>query len=85
VQRNIEKALLNMCGIAMEASYPAKKVANPPNLRISPLSHVKPPTMCDKYYPYPERDTWCCMYNIEGYCYALGCYPLDFVTHYDDH
>jgi C1A family cysteine protease len=85
LQRNIEVASTGMCGIAMEASYPVKKGANPPNPGPSPPSPIKPPTVCDNYYSCPESNTCCCMYDFGGYCYAWGCCPLDSATCCDDH
>lgn len=84
LQRNVESNT-GMCGIAMEASYPIKKGANPPNPGPSPPSPVKPPTMCDNYYSCPESNTCCCVFDFGGECYAWGCCPLDSATCCEDH
>ncbi|XP_042452503.1 oryzain alpha chain-like [Zingiber officinale] len=84
MERNIESAT-GKCGIAMEASYPIKVGANPPNPGPSPPSPVKPPSVCDNYYTCPESTTCCCVYEYGKYCFAWGCCPLEDATCCDDH
>lgn len=84
MERNI-KSTTGKCGIAMEASYPIKKGANPPNPGPSPPSPVKPPSVCDNYYSCPESTTCCCIYEYGKYCFAWGCCPLEGATCCDDH
>jgi len=84
MERNIKSAS-GKCGIAMEASYPVKDGANPPNPGPSPPSPVTPPSVCDNYYSCPESTTCCCIYPYGGYCFAWGCCPLEGATCCDDH
>jgi Papain family cysteine protease/Granulin len=84
MERNYKSAT-GKCGIAMEASYPIKKGANPPNPGPSPPSPVTPPSVCDDYYSCPESTTCCCIYEYGKYCFAWGCCPLEGATCCDDH
>ncbi|XP_078151117.1 oryzain alpha chain-like [Carex rostrata] len=84
MERNIKSAS-GKCGITMEASYPVKNGANPPNPGPSPPSPVIPPSVCDNYYSCPESTTCCCIYPYGGYCFAWGCCPLEGATCCDDH
>jgi len=84
MERNIKSAS-GKCGIALEASYPIKNGANPPNPGPSPPSPVTPPSVCDNYYSCPESTTCCCIYPYGGYCFAWGCCPLEGATCCDDH
>ncbi|KAF3338946.1 oryzain alpha chain [Carex littledalei] len=84
MERNIKSAS-GKCGIAMEASYPIKNGANPPNPGPSPPSPVTPPSVCDNYYSCPDSTTCCCIYPYGGYCFAWGCCPLEGATCCDDH
>ncbi|PIN08739.1 Cysteine proteinase Cathepsin L [Handroanthus impetiginosus] len=88
LERNVANITTGKCGIAMEASYPVKTGANPPNPGPSPPtppSPVKPPTMCDDYYSCPEGSTCCCVYQFGNFCFAWGCCPLESATCCDDH
>lgn len=82
--RNIA-APTGICGIAMEASYPVKTGANPPNPGPSPPSPVTPPTVCDEYATCPESTTCCCIYDFGSYCFGWGCCPLEAATCCEDH
>jgi hypothetical protein len=84
MERNIKSAS-GKCGIAMEASYPIKKGANPPNPGPSPPSPVNPPSVCDNYYSCPESTTCCCIYEYGKYCFSWGCCPLEGASCCDDH
>ncbi|XP_068654138.1 cysteine proteinase mucunain-like [Aristolochia californica] len=85
MERNLANTNTGKCGIAMQASYPIKHGANPPNPGPSPPSPVRPPTVCDSYYSCPESDTCCCVYEYGNYCFAWGCCPLEAATCCDDH
>ncbi|WOK98259.1 hypothetical protein Cni_G06969 [Canna indica] len=84
MERNIN-ALTGKCGIAMEASYPIKKGANPPKPAPSPPSPVSPPVVCDNYYSCPSGTTCCCVFEYGRYCFAWGCCPLEAATCCEDH
>ncbi|KAJ4730456.1 Cysteine proteinase [Rhynchospora pubera] len=84
MERNYKSAT-GKCGIAMEASYPIKKGANPPNPGPSPPSPTPTPSVCDNYYSCPESTTCCCIYEYGKYCFAWGCCPLEGATCCDDH
>lgn len=73
------------CGIAMEASYPTKKGANPPNPGPSPPTPAGPPsTVCDEYYSCSPGTTCCCLFEYSGYCFAWGCCPVESATCCED-
>ncbi|EFJ18470.1 hypothetical protein SELMODRAFT_153766 [Selaginella moellendorffii] len=74
-----------LCGINMEASYPTKTGANPPNPGPTPPSPAPPPNECDDYYTCPESSTCCCLFNYGKYCFAWGCCPLQSATCCEDH
>jgi hypothetical protein len=84
MERNIADKT-GKCGIAMEASYPLKTGANPPNPGPSPPSPVTPEVVCDEYSTCPEATTCCCIYEYYGYCFAWGCCPLEGASCCDDH
>lgn len=71
-----------MCGIQIEVSYLTRKGVDLPNPKPSPLSPIKPPTMCDNYYFHMESNTYCCMYDSEGYYYAWCWCPLNYAIYY---
>ncbi|KAF2294668.1 hypothetical protein P3X46_013848 [Hevea brasiliensis] len=91
LERNVASTTTGKCGIAIEASYPTKKGANPPKPGPSPPSPVnppppvRPPTECDDYYSCPEGNTCCCIYEYSGFCFGWGCCPLESATCCDDH
>ena len=89
MERNVAGTETGKCGIAMEASYPTKKGANPPNPGPSPPSPVKPSpppsSECDDYYSCPAGSTCCCIYQYGDYCFGWGCCPLESATCCDDH
>ncbi|KAJ6896380.1 hypothetical protein NC651_022554 [Populus alba x Populus x berolinensis] len=89
MERNVASTETGKCGIAMEASYPTKKGANPPNPGPSPPSPVKPSpppsSECDDYYSCPSGSTCCCIYQYGDYCFGWGCCPLESATCCDDH
>lgn len=91
MERNVAGTKTGKCGIAVEASYPTKKGANPPNPGPSPPSPVnppppvRPPTECDNSYSCPEGNTCCCIYEYSGFCFGWGCCPLESATCCDDH
>nr|GMD90376.1 cysteine proteinase RD21A-like [Ipomoea batatas] len=86
LERNLGNTATGKCGIAMEASYPIKNGANPPNPGPSPPSPPeKPPTECDDYYSCPVGSTCCCIYHYSDICFGWGCCPIDSATCCDDH
>ncbi|KAJ6692491.1 CYSTEINE PROTEASE [Salix purpurea] len=89
MERNVASTETGKCGIAMEASYPTKNGANPPNPGPSPPSPVNPPpppsSECDDYYSCPPGSTCCCIYQYGDYCFGWGCCPLESATCCDDH
>uniref|UniRef100_A0A2P2J6I9 Uncharacterized protein MANES_10G077200 n=1 Tax=Rhizophora mucronata TaxID=61149 RepID=A0A2P2J6I9_RHIMU len=91
MERNVAKTNTGKCGIAMEASYPIKNGANPPNPGPTPPSPVSPPppakpsTVCDDYYSCPSGSTCCCIYEYGDFCFGWGCCPLESATCCDDH
>ncbi|XP_061962878.1 cysteine proteinase mucunain-like isoform X2 [Populus nigra] len=91
MERDVASTETGKCGIAMEASYPTKKSANPPNPGPSPPSPVNPPppekpsSECDDYYSCPAGSTCCCIYQYGDYCFGWGCCPLESATCCDDH
>ncbi|XP_011000919.1 PREDICTED: cysteine proteinase RD21a-like [Populus euphratica] len=89
MERNVASTETGKCGIAMEASYPTKKGANPPNPGPSPPSPVNPSpppsSECDDYYSCPAGSTCCCIYQYGDYCFGWGCCPLESATCCDDH
>uniref|UniRef100_A0A7N0T3C3 Cysteine protease n=1 Tax=Kalanchoe fedtschenkoi TaxID=63787 RepID=A0A7N0T3C3_KALFE len=85
LERNVANSTTGKCGIAMEASYPVKQGANPPNPGPSPPSPPsRPPAVCDEYYACPEATTCCCLYSYGSYCFGWGCCPLESATCCDD-
>ncbi|KAJ8766873.1 hypothetical protein K2173_009217 [Erythroxylum novogranatense] len=91
MERNVANTKTGKCGIAMEASYPIKNGANPPNPGPTPPSPVNPPpppkpsTECDDYYSCPAGSTCCCLYEYSQFCFGWGCCPLESATCCDDH
>ncbi|XP_068655965.1 cysteine proteinase mucunain-like [Aristolochia californica] len=85
MERNVANTPTGKCGIAIQASYPLKKGANPPNPGPSPPSPVRPPTVCDSYYSCQESTTCCCVYEYGRSCFAWGCCPLEAATCCEDH
>eukprot|EP01018_Ginkgo_biloba_P006563 Gb_12857 [translate_table: standard] len=79
MKRNIENSW-GTCGIAMEASYPIKNTANPPNPGLSPPSPPPPPNVCDNFYSCPQSNTCCCVFEFASYCLGWGCCPLESAT-----
>ncbi|GAB2225026.1 hypothetical protein Droror1_Dr00005808, partial [Drosera rotundifolia] len=89
LDRNLNNTKTGKCGIAMEASYPVKTGANPPNPGPSPPTPPPPPpassTVCDDYYSCSEGSTCCCIYQYGDTCFGWGCCPLESATCCDDH
>ncbi|XP_039055687.1 cysteine proteinase RD21A-like [Hibiscus syriacus] len=86
--RNVANAVTGKCGITMDPSYPIKTSANPPNPGPTPPSPPSPPSPiidCDLYYSCPRKNTCCCLYEYDNYCFVWGCCPLDAATCCDDH
>ncbi|XP_057428115.1 cysteine proteinase mucunain-like [Lotus japonicus] len=84
LQRNVQTTKTGKCGIAMQASYPIKKGANPPNPGPSPPSPVTPSTVCDEYYSCSAGTTCCCLFEYAGFCFGWGCCPVESATCCDD-
>ncbi|KAK7344728.1 hypothetical protein VNO77_14703 [Canavalia gladiata] len=84
LERNVLKTETGKCGIAMEASYPIKNGANPPNPGPSPPSPASPSTVCDEYYSCSSGTTCCCMFEYKGFCFGWGCCPVESATCCDD-
>lgn len=89
LDRNLNNTKTGKCGIAMEASYPVKTGANPPNPGSSPPTPPPPPPapsmVCDDYYSCSEGSTCCCIYQYGDTCFGWGCCPLESATCCDDH
>ncbi|XP_057546206.1 cysteine proteinase mucunain-like [Amaranthus tricolor] len=77
VERNAKNLSSGKCGIAIEASYPVKTSANPPNPGPTPPSPPSALVTCDSYYSCPSATTCCCVFEYGSYCFAWGCCPLE--------
>ncbi|KAL2326632.1 hypothetical protein Fmac_025690 [Flemingia macrophylla] len=84
LERNLLKTETGKCGIAMEASYPIKNGANPPNPGPTPPSPATPSTVCDEYYSCSPGTTCCCVFDYGGFCFGWGCCPIESATCCDD-
>nr|KYP73632.1 Cysteine proteinase RD21a [Cajanus cajan] len=84
LERNLLKSETGKCGIAMEASYPIKNGANPPNPGPTPPSPPTPSTVCDEYYSCSPGTTCCCLFDYGGFCFGWGCCPIESATCCDD-
>ncbi|KAJ4835113.1 hypothetical protein Tsubulata_020167, partial [Turnera subulata] len=86
MERNVANTVSGKCGIAMMASYPTKKSANPPKPSPTPPSPVnpspqpQPSSVCDDYYSCPGGSTCCCVYQYGDYCFGWGCCPMESAT-----
>ncbi|KAG4397292.1 hypothetical protein AAZX31_10G113700 [Glycine max] len=80
LERNVQNTETGKCGIAIEASYPIKNGANPPNPGPSPPSPATPSIVCDEYYSCNSGTTCCCLFEYRGFCFGWGCCPIESAT-----
>lgn len=85
MERNLKSTKTGKCGIAMQASYPIKTSANPPNPGPSPPSPPPAPKVtCDELYSCPSATTCCCVFEYGPYCFDWGCCPYESAVCCDD-
>ena len=77
------------CGVAMQASFPIKKGANPPEPPPTPPGPgpeppEPQPVSCDDTTQCPPDNTCCCMREFFGFCFTWACCPLPSATCCDD-
>ena len=77
------------CGVAMQASFPIKKGANPPEPPPTPPGPgpeppEPQPVSCDDTTQCPPDNTCCCMREFFGFCFTWACCPLPKATCCDD-
>jgi hypothetical protein len=87
MERNIN-ATTGKCGIAMMASYPTKKGANPPKPSPTPPTPpppVAPDHVCDENFVCSAGSTCCCAFGFRNVCLVWGCCPIEGATCCKDH
>jgi len=88
MERNVN-ATTGKCGIAMMASYPTKKGANPPKPSPTPPTPPRPPVapdnVCDENFSCAAGSTCCCAFGFRNVCLVWGCCPMEGATCCKDH
>nr|ACG38442.1 cysteine protease 1 precursor [Zea mays] len=88
MERNVN-ATTGKCGIAMMASYPTKKGANPPKPSPTPPTPPPPPVapdnVCDENFSCAAGSTCCCAFGFRNVCLVWGCCPMEGATCCKDH
>ncbi|AQK47112.1 hypothetical protein Zm00014a_017330 [Zea mays] len=85
MERNVN-ASTGKCGIAMMASYPTKKGANPPRPSPTPPTPpAAPDNVCDENFSCSAGSTCCCAFGFRNVCLVWGCCPVEGATCCKDH